>query len=158
MKVYKSSLSRLFCLHNETLVLMRFSTGFWDFVQVMVGWWPYVEPVEFLNFLVSFLVKCLIRVQWVCGQPTGIHCICDAYSALSRFFSFESLADFQMRNRKLKDSLVVTQIGQIKVFLVTLMLFDLFREINPKFKGGIMCYSFSNSFTCWMVGTQILDH
>lgn len=103
MKVYKSSLSRLFCLHNETLVLMRLSTGFWDFVQVMVGWWPYVEPVEYLNFLVSFLVKCLIRVQWVCGQPTGIHCICDAYSALSRFFSFESLTDFQMRNRKLKE-------------------------------------------------------
>ena len=33
-------------------------------------------------------------------------------------------------------------------FLVKPVAFSLFRERNPKFKGGVMCYSFCNSITC----------
>lgn len=60
--------------------------------------------------------------------------------------------------KKLRDSFMVTQIRQIKVFCWNLLVLDLFREINFKFQGGVMCYSFCNFITCWIVGTQILDH
>ena len=33
-------------------------------------------------------------------------------------------------------------------FLVKPLVLDLFGEMNSKFKGGVLCYSFCNSSTC----------
>lgn len=43
-------------------------------------------------------------------------------------------------------------------FLMKSVVFDLFREISPNFKGGVVYYSCCNYITCRIVDTPVLDH
>lgn len=55
-----------------------------------------------------------------------------------------------MRSRKLKEVKRLSDGHTNRAnqgFLVKPMVVDLFRESNPKFKGGVVCYSLSDSFT-----------
>lgn len=66
------------------------------------------------------------------------------------FLSIESSSVFQMRNWKLKAVKRLTDGHTNSVnqgLLMKPVVFGLFREINPKLKGGVMCYSFCNSIT-----------
>lgn len=134
VQVDKSSFSKLYYLHIKALFLtlqvvfvlffaylvcFLFFVFFWEFVQVMVGWWLCVKPVRCLNLLVSvsFLMKCLIRLS-AGSQPTGMHHTCTLQSTHVSFLLNPHLF-FRWETgslKKLRDSVMVTEIEQIKVF------------------------------------------
>lgn len=83
-------------------------------------------------------------------EPANWHASHLYFTEHSCFFSFESSSVFQMRNWKLKEVKRLSDGHRNRAnqgFLVKPMVFDLFREINPKFRGGVIRCSLSDSFT-----------
>jgi hypothetical protein len=98
-------------------------------------------------------MKCLVSVVIPIGSQLGYF---SYFTELSHLSFCWVLIIFQMRNQKLKRIWETYYWWSHSVNQDFLSTIDLFRERKPKFKGGVMYYSFCNSITCWIIGTHIV--